>query len=412
MADDRTQRTCGSRPTSSETGRAALAADRHARDDGPDLRGLRQPARRAGGPRRRRDLGADAVGPAHRCSTSGPARAVITEAMRLSPAEPSFLDMRNAILRAHEGDDGPIWEVFAARGMGYFASTDGSTDIAPVADANAPPPPGVEGTVRGTVRDDDGQPLAGAHVGIAGHDTQGRGGLGPQLADDTDSGGGYQFGAPAGPYPLMIARRTGHRESAREDVVVTTGEPVTRRLHARARLVIGRQRRVRRALHRPRQQRQRLRPGRADRRPLRLGLGQRAVRRRADDRDRPRRAGRRRGRRDRSCGRLWRRCLGGAARLRGAAARPVPTATTAPLGLPARSPPAQGGALRDLAGAAAPRVRYVSCTRRPRRTRPRAAAARSSSTSPSCTSPRRRARRSARRRTPAPPRASAPRRPG
>ena len=43
------------------------------------------------------------------------------------------------------------------------------------------------GTVRGIVRDDDGQPLAGAHVGIAGHDTQGRGGLGPQLAADTDA---------------------------------------------------------------------------------------------------------------------------------------------------------------------------------------------------------------------------------
>ena len=51
--------------------------------------------------------------------------------MRLSPPEPSFLDMRNAILLAHEGDDTDVWQVFQDRGMGYFASTDGSGDIAP-----------------------------------------------------------------------------------------------------------------------------------------------------------------------------------------------------------------------------------------------------------------------------------------
>ena len=51
--------------------------------------------------------------------------------MRLSPPEPSFLDMRNAILLAHDGDDTDVWQVFQDRGMGYFASTDGSSDIAP-----------------------------------------------------------------------------------------------------------------------------------------------------------------------------------------------------------------------------------------------------------------------------------------
>ena len=157
----------------------------------------------------------------------GPARAVITEAMRLSPPEPSFLDMRNAILLAHAGDDGPLWDVFRARGMGYFASTDGSSDVAPIADAGAPPAAGDEGVVRGTVMDDDGQPLAGAHVGIAGHDTQGRGGLGPELAGDTGLGGGYEFAAPAGEYPLMISRRAGHRDARAVDVLVADGSPVT-----------------------------------------------------------------------------------------------------------------------------------------------------------------------------------------
>ena len=77
--------------------------------------------------------------------------------------------------------------------------------------------------MKGTVRDDDGQPLAGAHVGIAGHDTQGRGGLGPELAADTGAAGDYQFDAPAGPYPLMIARRAGHREARADDVTVSDG---------------------------------------------------------------------------------------------------------------------------------------------------------------------------------------------
>ena len=65
------------------------------------LRRLRQDRRRARDPRRRRDLGADAVGPARARSAcaEAPAR-LITQAMRLSPPEPSFLDARNAILLA------------------------------------------------------------------------------------------------------------------------------------------------------------------------------------------------------------------------------------------------------------------------------------------------------------------------
>jgi subtilisin-like proprotein convertase family protein len=62
-----------------------------------------------------------AVGPAT-------ARELITNAMRLSPAEPSFLDERDAILIADQIVDGganhdAIWQVFATRGMGYGART-------------------------------------------------------------------------------------------------------------------------------------------------------------------------------------------------------------------------------------------------------------------------------------------------
>jgi subtilisin-like proprotein convertase family protein len=56
------------------------------------------------------------------------ARELVTDAMRLSPVDPSFLDERNAILEADVVDDGgahhtQLWQLFAARGMGFGAST-------------------------------------------------------------------------------------------------------------------------------------------------------------------------------------------------------------------------------------------------------------------------------------------------
>ncbi|HEX4805465.1 MAG TPA: M36 family metallopeptidase [Conexibacter sp.] len=55
------------------------------------------------------------------------ARRLVTNAMRLSPADPTFLDERDAILLADQIEGGAnhdaIWQVFAARGMGYGART-------------------------------------------------------------------------------------------------------------------------------------------------------------------------------------------------------------------------------------------------------------------------------------------------
>jgi extracellular elastinolytic metalloproteinase len=72
------------------------------------------------------------------------ARALITDGMRLSPANPTFLDMRNAILQADTahgfGDRDRIWAVFAARGMGVYAGTSGDNDTHPVEDFTTPPP--------------------------------------------------------------------------------------------------------------------------------------------------------------------------------------------------------------------------------------------------------------------------------
>jgi hypothetical protein len=71
------------------------------------------------------------------------ARRLITQGMRLSPVEPSFLDMRNAILQADQAEGAPrrsqIWTVFANRGMGFFASTIDGADVKPVADNSLPP---------------------------------------------------------------------------------------------------------------------------------------------------------------------------------------------------------------------------------------------------------------------------------
>ncbi|MDX6702860.1 MAG: extracellular elastinolytic metalloproteinase [Baekduia sp.] len=85
------------------------------------------------------------------------ARTLITRAMRLSPKQPSFLDMRNAILEADQVGGGThqalIWQIFAQRGMGYGAATTSASATRgepsfvtpPIADAGAPdvqsPPP-------------------------------------------------------------------------------------------------------------------------------------------------------------------------------------------------------------------------------------------------------------------------------
>ena len=54
------------------------------------------------------------------------------EGLRLSPAEPPFLDQRNAIRHADKAAGGArrqqIWSVFANRGMGFFATTVDASD--------------------------------------------------------------------------------------------------------------------------------------------------------------------------------------------------------------------------------------------------------------------------------------------
>lgn len=71
------------------------------------------------------------------------AQSLVTRAMELAPADPSFLDMRNAILIANRVVDNArgqdtIWRVFAARGMGVNASTQNAADTSPIEDFTVP----------------------------------------------------------------------------------------------------------------------------------------------------------------------------------------------------------------------------------------------------------------------------------
>jgi extracellular elastinolytic metalloproteinase len=70
-------------------------------------------------------------------------RTLVTRAMELSPPEPTFLQMRNAILQADQANFGgahkaKIWSVFANRGMGFLAWTAHSNSVSTVQDFSLP----------------------------------------------------------------------------------------------------------------------------------------------------------------------------------------------------------------------------------------------------------------------------------
>jgi hypothetical protein len=147
----------------------------------------------------------DAVGPQV-------SRAIVTEGMRLSPAEPSYLDMRNAILQADQARYGGvhvdgIWTVFATRGMGFFAGAEDGADTAPVEDFSPPPAAGgPSGTIAGRAADSQtGAPLSGITVGVGGLDTPPS-----SFVATTGADGRFTIGpVPAGTYPIVTFRPGG-----------------------------------------------------------------------------------------------------------------------------------------------------------------------------------------------------------
>lgn len=165
------------------------------------------------------------------------ARGLVTSAMRLVPPEPSFLDMRNAIVQADTIAGGAhraaIWQTFARRGMGWFASTADAADRAPLEDFSPEPPAGSEGTLTGTVRDAaSGAPLAGARVAVGGHDT----GLGPDFSATTAADGTYAIGGvPQGTYRTLLVEAPGYDRAVETGVAVPgTRDVALRRNHALA----------------------------------------------------------------------------------------------------------------------------------------------------------------------------------
>ncbi|MBE7163355.1 MAG: M36 family metallopeptidase, partial [Williamsia herbipolensis] len=141
------------------------------------------------------------------------AESLVTRAMELAPANPSYLDMRNAILMAdtvvfHRAYETTIWRVFAHRGMGYFAGSLGGDDTTPGADFHTPPATTATGTVKGTVVDDaTGDPVAGATVTLAFEG--GRGIVNP--SDVTGADGKYTItDLPVGRYPKLVVTAPGY----------------------------------------------------------------------------------------------------------------------------------------------------------------------------------------------------------
>jgi extracellular elastinolytic metalloproteinase len=153
-------------------------------------------------------------------------RRLYTTGMRLVPDNPSFLDLRNAIVQADTvhalGDGAIVWQVFAERGMGYFASTTDAGDVAPIQDFTLPPAPGAPtGTVSGSVTDAiAGGPRAGVKVAFGGHES----GVGPELSGTSNASGHYSIAnVPVGTYRLMRARGAGMEEGRKTDVAVSAG---------------------------------------------------------------------------------------------------------------------------------------------------------------------------------------------
>ncbi|MEP7090648.1 MAG: M36 family metallopeptidase [Nocardioidaceae bacterium] len=139
---------------------------------------------------------------------------LVTRAMELSPANPSFLDERNSILQADTVVNrgrarATIWKVFAHRGMGYLAGAVNGDDAAPVEDFNLPPVAGTPtGTLTGTVSDDaTGDPVQGTVVGFGGHAS----GFPGDYAATTARDGTYSIsGIFAGTYPAVSAGGNGY----------------------------------------------------------------------------------------------------------------------------------------------------------------------------------------------------------
>jgi extracellular elastinolytic metalloproteinase len=159
---------------------------------------------------------------------------IVTRGMELSPPDPSFLDMRNAILQADQvafagTHQSALWTLFAERGMGYYASAADGSDVNPVADFDLPPDCAVDpcGTISGTITDSlSGAPLTGVHVGIAGHMS----GLGSDLGAHTDAAGTFSIAAVPFHAYTFVVDQVGYESATISNLVVNGDETVDRKI--------------------------------------------------------------------------------------------------------------------------------------------------------------------------------------
>jgi len=156
---------------------------------------------------------------------SKPALSLVTRAMELAPYNPSFLDVRNAILvadtahfkgRFHQ----KIWNTFAKRGMGFYAGSLGGNDFQPAASYKVPPAKITKGTLTGTVVDSaTGQPVAGVPITLA---FQGLGVANPTAVSAAD--GTYTLGpVPVGTYGKISVNGAGYDPVSRSVTVASSG---------------------------------------------------------------------------------------------------------------------------------------------------------------------------------------------
>lgn len=160
-----------------------------------------------------------AIGPAD-------ARRLVTAALRLSPPEPSFIDMRNAILVAAAADPATLraklWSVFAKRGMGFYASATDGSDVAPVENFQTPPDTSTpRGKITGTVTDASGAPVRGITVSVGGLEA------GPdKRVAVTGANGTYEIpDVPVGTYANLVAAAPGYDRALIKNITVTAATP-------------------------------------------------------------------------------------------------------------------------------------------------------------------------------------------
>lgn len=142
-----------------------------------------------------------------------------TRGQELAPPAPSFLDTRNAIIQADLVANGganadALWQLFATRGMGFFASSPDGADTTPIEDFSLPPDCSVDpcGTISGTITDKaSGKKLKNVRVFVAGHSS----GFATDLADTTDNNGAFSIGnVPFHAYPDVVVDGVGYEQKS------------------------------------------------------------------------------------------------------------------------------------------------------------------------------------------------------